>query len=147
MSDLIRRQDAIEALEQRLEDDYLDGCELLKYIEDLPPAEPDNQVHLCGFCKYGYPECPAEMSDVIFGNGIGHDNVCACAKYVPSAEPERKWIPFEVALPNDRQKVLCLNKHNEMMVGGYMSDYGMTFPCYFEKPIAWMPLPEPYRGE
>ena len=58
-----------------------------------------------------------------------------------------KWIPFEVALPNDRQKVLCVNKHDEMMVGGYMSDYGMTFPCYFENPIAWMPLPEPWRGE
>ena len=66
---------------------------------------------------------------------------------IPSAEPERKWIPFEVALPNDRQKVLCVNKHDEMMVGGYMSDYGMTFPCYFEKPIAWMPIPEPWRGE
>ena len=58
-----------------------------------------------------------------------------------------KWIPFEVALPNDRQKVLCVNKHDEMMVGGYMTDYGMTFPCYFEKPIAWMPLPEPWRAE
>ncbi len=67
--------------------------------------------------------------------------------HIPTAEPERKWIPFEVALPNDRQKVLCVNKHDEMMVGGYMSDYGMTFPCYFEKPIAWMPLPEPMRGE
>lgn len=66
---------------------------------------------------------------------------------LPSAEPERKWIPFDVALPNDRQKVLCINKHGEMMVGGYSTDYGMTFPCYFEKPVAWMPLPEPYRGE
>ncbi len=66
---------------------------------------------------------------------------------VPSAEPERKWIPFDVALPKDRQKVLCVNKHDEMMVGRYRSDYGMTFPCYFEKPIAWMPLPEPWRGE
>ena len=65
---------------------------------------------------------------------------------IPSAEPERRWIPFDVALPKNRQKVLCVNKHDEMMVGGYMSDYGMTFPCYFEKPIAWMPLPEPWRG-
>lgn len=66
---------------------------------------------------------------------------------IPPAEPERKWIPFDVALPNDRQKVLCINKHDEMMVGGYLTDYGMTFPCYFEKPIAWMPLPEPWRGD
>ena len=60
---------------------------------------------------------------------------------------EVKWIPVSEALPEDRQKVLCVNKHGEMMVGGYMTDYGMTFPCYFEKPIAWMPLPEPWRGE
>ena len=66
---------------------------------------------------------------------------------LPSAEPERKWIPVTEALPEDRQKVLCVNKHGEMMVGGYMTDYGMTFPCYFEKPVAWMPLPESYRGE
>ena len=58
------------------------------------------------------------------------------------AEPEMKWIPVTEALPEDRQKVLCVNKHGEMMVGGYSTDYGMTFPCYFEKPIAWMPLPE-----
>lgn len=66
---------------------------------------------------------------------------------IPSVEPERKWIPFDVALPKDRQKVLCVNKHDEMMVGGYLTDYGMTFPCYFEKPVAWMPLVEPYGGE
>ena len=71
----------------------------------------------------------------------------AYVKQLPSAEPEREWIPFDVALPNDRQKVLCINKHDEMMVGGYLTDYGMTFPCYFEKPIAWMPLPEPWRGD
>ena len=58
-----------------------------------------------------------------------------------------KWIPVSEALPEDRQKVLCVNKHGEMMVGGYMTDYGMTFPCYYEKPVAWMPLPEPWKGD
>lgn len=71
---------------------------LSQYLREyfLPSAEPDNQVHLCGFCKYGYPECPAEMSDVIFGNGIGHDNVCVCAKF--EIKPERKkgkWVKDE----------------------------------------------------
>lgn len=37
MSDLIKREDVIEALKQRLEDDYLDGYELLKYIKPCPP--------------------------------------------------------------------------------------------------------------
>ena len=66
---------------------------------------------------------------------------------LPSVWSEQKWIPFGVALPNDRQKVLCINKHGEMMIGGYMSDYGMTFPCYFGKVVAWMPLPESYKGD
>ena len=38
-----------------------------------------NQVHLCDSCKYAYPECPD--SKVIFGDGIGHDNICACSNY------------------------------------------------------------------
>ena len=43
MSDLIKRKDVIDALEQRLEDNYLDGCELLKYIKALPSAEPEQK--------------------------------------------------------------------------------------------------------
>ena len=43
MSDLIKRKDVIDALEQRLEDNYLDGCELLKYIKVLPSAEPEQK--------------------------------------------------------------------------------------------------------
>lgn len=61
--------------------------EIKRRLSLYPSAEPDNQVHLCGFCKYDYPECPAEMSDVIFGNGTGHDNICACAKF--EIKPER----------------------------------------------------------
>lgn len=43
MSDLIKREDVIEALKQRLEDDYLDGYELLKYIKALPTVEPERK--------------------------------------------------------------------------------------------------------
>ena len=107
MSDLIRREDAIEILSER--------------AESLRGMQGD----LGGACR----------------------GAMRIIEALPSAEPERKWIPFDVALPNDRQKVLCINKHDEMMVGGYLTDYGMTFPCYFEKPIALMPLPEPWRGE
>ena len=96
MSDLIKREDATKAvyeLSDKLSDEMLFVDAVIDTLENLPSAEPDNQLHLCGFCKYGYPECPAEMSDVIFGNGIGHDNVCVCAKF--EIKPERKkgeWI-------------------------------------------------------
>jgi len=42
---------------------------------------PNNRIHLCEYCKYDYPECPAKKDDVIFGNGTGHDNICDCAKF------------------------------------------------------------------
>lgn len=53
-----------------------------------PTAQPDNQTNLCDSCDYSYPDCPSKYDDVIFGNGIGNDNICACNKYKPSAQPE-----------------------------------------------------------
>ena len=46
-----------------------------------------NRVNLCRYCADDYPECPA--IDVIFGDGIGSDNVAACALYRHSTTP--RW--------------------------------------------------------
>lgn len=54
----------------------------------LPSAQPENQVNLCDSCRHIYPECPSGKDDVIFGNGKGNDNICACNKYEPSIQPE-----------------------------------------------------------
>ena len=40
----------------------------------------DNEVNLCSSCCSAYPDCP-EGNKVIFGDGIGNDNICACNKY------------------------------------------------------------------
>lgn len=41
----------------------------------------DNKVNLCDSCKLNYPDC---MSDnIIFGDGKGDDNICACNTYTP----------------------------------------------------------------
>lgn len=97
-TDTISRQAAIEALgEQPLaweHGEYEEGL-IAKWesdveaIKNLPPAHPDNQVHLCDSCSYTYPECPSVYTDMIFGNGTGNDNICACSKYLPSAQPEQ----------------------------------------------------------
>ena len=55
---------------------------------ELQSARPDNQINLCDSCYYSYPDCPSKDDDVIFGNGIGNDNICACNKYKPYAQPE-----------------------------------------------------------
>ena len=64
-------------------DGFTDG-----YKRGLTDAQPDNQINLCDSCDYSYPDCPSKDDDVIFGNGIGNDNICACNKYKPSAQPE-----------------------------------------------------------
>lgn len=87
MSDLIDRDAVMLRVREFIGNPTYNELMLVNDLNAIPSAEPDNQVHLCGFCKYGYPECPAEMSDIIFGNGKGHDNVCACAKF--EIKPER----------------------------------------------------------
>lgn len=54
----------------------------------------NNQVNLCDSCTYTYPECPSEKDDVIFGNGIGNDNICACNKYQPTVQPSQNKYEY-----------------------------------------------------
>ena len=57
-----------------------------------------------------------------------------------------KWIPVTEALPENYQQTVCIDSRGKMMIGTY-GEYGWTFPCYMTEPVAWMPLPEPWRGE
>lgn len=55
----------------------------------------NNKVNLCDSCSQVYPDCTSKPEDVYFGDGVGHDNICACSEYRPSAQPVRKtgqWI-------------------------------------------------------
>ena len=79
---------------------------------------------------------------------------------LPSAEPERKWIPVTEALPKDGQSVLCTIKgypegENWTITGCRYKDGAWETcdePAYdywteLSDVIAWMPLPEPWRGK
>lgn len=37
--------------------------------------------NLCDTCKLSYPSCPADETDIEFGDGIGEDNVIDCTYY------------------------------------------------------------------
>lgn len=56
-------------------------------------TEPDeiknNKVNLCTSCelyKEHFPECGDV--NVLFGDGVGNDNICCCNKYEPYTEPD-----------------------------------------------------------
>jgi len=98
-NDLIHRADALSCFHDWIDShgDVHTADEMPEYqrIEQLPPVQPDNQINLCDSCGYSYPDCPSKNDDVIFGNGTGNDNICACNKYKPSAQPEKE-IPRRV---------------------------------------------------
>lgn len=163
--DLIFRQVAIEALrkcqtylfDERDPDKKIELRSAEWAIEDLPSAQPDNQMNLCDSCDYLYPDCPAKNDDVIFGNGIGNDNICACNKYKPFVQPEQRWIPCSERLPEIGEYVLCYLKGRRYF-GQYRvckycaADKYVNHPYFdfnengFPNVVAWMPLPEAYRG-
>ena len=63
------------------------------------------------------------------------------------AEPERRWTPVTEALPEEDKDVLLLMAEGEMAVGqrrgvNYWDGYRRRAVI-----VAWMSLPEPYRGE
>ena len=55
-----------------------------------------------------------------------------------------KWIPVTETLPQNYEQAICIDGMGKMMIGTY-GEYGWTFPCYMTEPVAWMPLPEPYK--
>ena len=58
----------------------------------------------------------------------------------------QEWISVEDRLPEPKEKAICLSRDGEMMIGIY-TVCGWMFPCYFEEPTHWMPLPQPPKGE
>ena len=100
MDDLIRRKDALKAVEGIIP--VAPGGQIMKAMviaalntKSITPSL-NNKVHLCDSCQYTYVTCPSHGDDAIFGDGTGNANICACNKYVPIlAQPERKtgkWI-------------------------------------------------------
>lgn len=72
---------------------------------------------------------------------------------VPSAEPEPKWIPVTEALPKEKEMVLIANKKGHVRCGQYQRTFDDQNCRWWwkhntlEEVLAWMPLPEPWRGE
>lgn len=139
----------------------------------------NNKVHLCASCDHKYPECPSGKADVLYGDGVGNDNICCCSRYepsqyieiIPSAQPEPQWILCDERMPEEHEwigtKKFGTTRSDEVYVtfenskgerftkhlhfyNGELSSYDKTnMDVWYKdyKPIAWMPLPEPYAPD
>ena len=85
--------------------------------------------------------------------GVEWDKALAKAmiESLPSAQPEQRWIPCSVRLPEDDTEVLVyLFENNKSPYIAWVSD-GRWYTEDFEveredEPVEWTPLPEPYKG-
>ena len=64
----------------------------------------------------------------------------------PTVQPEPHWIPCSEGLPEENCRCLTTNK----AWGAFEVDWNAWIDGQWlypnEKPVAWMPLPDPYRG-
>ena len=139
MSDLIDRNEAIEAIE--FEKVYMTAYRGSSngYVNEGNPLKQYNK---------------------------GLDDAIKAVNNLPSAEPERKWIPVTEALPEEETDVLVtvhFDGHKSPTVDlppsdyveiashvdGFWSSLSDEYKVAWKKHhvVAWMPVPEPYRGE
>lgn len=65
---------------------------------------------------------------------------------LPSVQPQR-WIPVTERLPEYGMDVLTINKDDEYEINHIIDeDDGDDGEWFWHGAIAWMPLPEPYKG-
>ena len=68
--------------------------------------------------------------------------------YDKGKEDATKWIPCSKRLPDGRlnESFLVQDKDGRRAVGTYTC-CGWMFAHYMNDPVAWMPLPEPYKAK
>ena len=159
-SDVISRQDAIYYVKQATigETDVMKAwVKAQTHLMRLPSAQPEDVIHITGRRKF--------VSEFDFDEDEPERDCESCV-FAPfkQFQPERKkgeWIPVSERLPDEGKDVLLTYKNN-MVVGnwenicGEVTWYANSGDGWFTAmesvdndgiPIAWMPLPEPYRGD
>ena len=132
----------------------------IKALNKLPSAQPENtETHSCDCERTGTHDSRREWYMKGYRdaqNAATHDSCTDCPLYdhdrhncprfnrvipatIEAAKP--RWIAVEEALPEDDKRVLCQMKGGELVFGFHHGKYW----AYGHKPIAWFPLPEPYK--
>ena len=135
MSDLIDRQAAIDAMEQAKER-YFDRRVIIGKMQDivnsLPSAQPEPHYdEWCTDCKEYDKErhCCPRWNRVI-------------RQTLKDAHIEPQWIPCSERLPEKDGYYLTTTCYRQVYVDYWNEDHFDRT----EAVIAWMPLPEPYKG-
>lgn len=90
------REEAIEVFNE-LKKCYLGGIvdAIDMAIEALKAQEPiEARLNLCESCAKEYAECEADKTDLVYGSGVGNDNIIGCSWYA------NRWKAQEPVKPS-----------------------------------------------
>lgn len=173
MSDLIGRMAVLDALAKEEYRDVEDYRTAVRAIGSLPPVEPTNKA-ICehfykGYCSRFEDGCfgqcqkeperpkrtetmmvngePTEIDPLSYEVGYSHGQ---------SERPQGEWIPVSERLPKEEEKTYwvctdteyqceCRWTNNRFGIGVAEWGWSIFDTPQYTKPIAWMPLPEPYK--
>ena len=130
MSDLIKREDAIEAIHNYWE----------KRLDTLPTTT----------CEYGEVYADIQQIDKILEH---NKTLCSFIKSIPSAERKGEWIPCSERLPSEQgQYLVTTYAYNDYHYVDVLSFHKGKFyetdsewgDMVDNDVVAWMPLPKPY---
>ena len=120
--------------------------EVIKYLTPYQPDAPDTNVgNITNSCAHENDPISRQMAiDTIMGQPPEPHYpswYVAQIEKLPAAQPEPKWIPCSERLPETYGAYLVQDVWGYIFVdhwrGGWLAKTTM---------VAWMPLPEPYRG-
>ena len=158
---LIKRQDAIDAfgLSEKTRKyggdhsgyDTMMLYEIQDVLESLPSADEqdDNRLYIRIYAN-DEPSMKAEKLYQICGETESQEVAQWLKEYFPSADRPTKWIPVSEKPPETGDSVLVTYSDEEVGIvwsarpkvwGKYEKANNLIFP------VAWMPLPEPYRKD
>ena len=143
----------------KIQEIYVDCIES---IEILPAVQPD---HVAEIGKKAEGDCISRQEALKICRRYWHPTfnpIMEEIEKLPSVQPEQRWIPVTERLPENDNEVLITvwdaeDDYVEVYKGFYQGHEWWTQwchgcskikdePCGENIVIAWMPLPEPYRG-
>ena len=159
MSDFIRREDVLDAIQKRADEvdsvysAFWEGLKIAQdIVEKVPSAEPERQdFEWCHDCKEYDQEkhCCNRWTKVI--------------RQSVEEVKNSQWIPVSEKLPNPWVEVLTTYEYKGKRFvqtaeyAGQNDENGHPLFCAYSDEfapdhynfvyVAWMPLPEPWRGE
>jgi hypothetical protein len=116
------REQVIHDLEQCLDDSVaavVPADTVREVIALLKAQEPiEARLNLCESCTKEYAECEADKTDLVYGSGVGNDNIIGCPWYV------NRWKAQEPVEPKVIDTSSSKLYHNDMFKNHYCGNCG-----------------------